>query len=316
MIGIFFLVGFGAPVKASIETIEIRILPEAIIYGDYYTLGDIAEMDGFDVETIQKLAKVKVGKAPTPGRSHLISRGQIRNRIQKRFAKHKLNLIMPKRAMVSRASIKITAVELQKIILDEVKKHYTEYKDPRFHIKTQLRDVFIPKGKASYTIKRIGDNLKIGGNSSWMLRLMLDGKETKKILVRIKVDVYDNVVVAKDRITKGTKIKESDLETIKKDISRERKGYRSEPDLIIGEHARRDIYRNEALNPHLVEKPMIVVKGSHMRVIYRTQNLYLTNLAMAMKSGRKGDIIPLRTLKSKKTVYAVITDAKVAEIAL
>jgi flagella basal body P-ring formation protein FlgA len=61
---------------------------------------------------------------------------------------------------------------------------------------------------------------------------------------------------------------------------------------------------------------MIVVKGAHMRVVYKTPSLYLSNLAMAMKSGRKGDIIPLRTLNSKKTVYAVITDAKNAEIAL
>ncbi len=316
VIGIFFLVSLGTPVRANIDSIDIRILPEAIIYGEYYTLGDIAEMDGFDVETIQKLAKVKVGKAPMPGRSHLISKGQIQNRIIKRFAKHKLKLMMPKKAMVSRASIKITAKELKKIVLNEVKKHYSKYNDAQFHIKTRLRDVFIPKGNASYKITRLGDTLKIGGNSSWMLKLMLNDKEAKKILVRIKVDVYDNVVVAKDKIPRGSKIKDTDLETIKKNISKERKGYTSSPDVVVGEHARRDIYKNEAINPRLVEKPMIVVKGAHMRVVYKTQNLYFTNLAMAMKSGRKGDIIPLRTLKSKKTVYAIITNAKVAQIAL
>lgn len=315
-LGIFFLVSLGFPLKADIKTIDIRVLPEAIAYGDYYTLGDIAEIDGFDIEAIQKLAKVQVGKSPLPGKSHLISKSQLRNRIVNRFAKHKLKLIMPKRAMVSRAAMKITKKELKNIILTEVRKQYQKHKEIRIKIKTKLRDVYIPKGNASYRINRIGNTIKIGGNSSWMLRLMLDEKETKKILVRLKVDVFNDVVVAKGRIPKGKKIESDDLISIKKNISKERKGYKSSRSVIVGEHARRDIYENETLNPHLVEKPVIVVKGDHMRIVYNTPNLYLTNLAMAMKSGRKGDTIPLRTLKSKKTIYAVITDAKKAEITL
>lgn len=316
LIGIFFLLGFALPLQADIDRIDIRVLPEAIVYEDYYTLGDIAELDGFDIETIQKLAKVQVGRAPMPGRSFLITRGQIQNRIQNRFPKHHLKLIMPSRPMVSRASIKISGQELQEIVLNEVKKHYTHYQDVRFQIKSTLRDVFIPKGDASYSISRIGDTMKVGGYSSWMLKLMLDGKEAKKILVRIKVNVFDDVVVAKDRIRKGSKITESDVTTIKKNISKKRRGFESDPEIIVGKHARRDIFRNETIEPKLFEKPMIVAKGDHMKIVYRTPNLYLTNLAMALKSGRKGDIIPLRTLKSKKTIYAVIMDAKVAEIAL
>ncbi|MBT4265198.1 MAG: flagellar basal body P-ring formation protein FlgA [Deltaproteobacteria bacterium] len=313
-LGIFFLVSLASSVQADIKTIDIRILPEAIAYGDYYTLGDIAELDGFDIETIQKLAKIQVGKAPLPGRSRLISKSQLQNRIKNRFPEHQLKLIMPKRAMVSRAAIKITGKELKTIILAEVRKQYKKHQDISIKIKTKLRDVYIPKGNASYKISRIGDTLKIGGNSSWMLRLMLDEKEAKKILVRLKVDVFNDVVVAKGRIPKGKKIESDDLVSIKKNISKERKGYESSRNIIVGEHARRDIYKNETLNPHLVEKPVIVIKGDYMSIVYNTPNLYLTNMAMAMKSGRKGDVIPLRTLKSKKTIYAVITDAKRAEI--
>jgi flagella basal body P-ring formation protein FlgA len=315
-LGIFFLVSLSFPLHADIKTIDIRVLPEAIAYGDYYTLGDIAELDGFDIETIQKLAKIQVGKAPLPGRSHLISKSQLRNRIKNRFAEHQLNLIIPKRAMVSRAAIKITKKEIKNMILAEVRKQYHNQNDIRIKIKTKLRDVYIPKGNASYKITRIGDTVKIGGNSSWMLRLMLDEKEAKKILVRLKVDVFNDVVVAKGRIPKGKKIESDDLISIKKNISKERKGYASNQSIIVGEHARRDIYKNETLNPNLVEKPVIVVKGDHMRIVYNSPNLSLTNLAMAMRSGRKGDTIPLRTLKSKKTIYAVITDAKRAEITL
>ncbi|NQU62821.1 MAG: flagellar basal body P-ring formation protein FlgA, partial [SAR324 cluster bacterium] len=198
----------------------------------------------------------------------------------------------------------------------EVKKQYKSQKDIRINIKTSLKDVYIPKGNASYTISRIGDTMQIGGNSSWMLKLLLDKKETKKILVRLRVDVFNDVVVAKAEIPRGKKIEPEDLISIKKNISKEREGYKSDADIVVGEYARRAIHKNEALDPNLVEQPVIVVKGDHMSIVYKTANLYLTNLAMALKSGKKGDIIPLRTLKSKKTIYATITDAKRAEITL
>jgi len=148
------------------------------------------------------------------------------------------------------------------------------------------------------------------------LNFSLNSKPIKKLIIRAKVDVFEDVTVAKGNIEKGTLLQKSDITVVKKNISRERVNYQPKPELIVGQQARRNIFKNEALKSHLIEAPVIMQKGAPVKVIFQTKNLTLTNLAKAMKSGRKGDVIPVKTLNGKVTIYAVIIDSKNVEVTL
>ena len=141
-------------------------------------------------------------------------------------------------------------------------------------------------------------------------------KAQKKIFVTVKIDVVEEVVVANGEITKGESIKQKDLVKIKKNISGKRWGYQSEPDLVVGQTAKRHIFKNEELKNSIVEKPKVLEKGAPVKLVYRSENLYLTNMAIALKSGRVGDMIPVKTMKSKKTIFATIVDDKHVQVAL
>lgn len=311
-----FLCFLSLQAQASLDDIEIRVLPESIVYGDQYSLGDIAELDGFDIEMIRQIAQIKIGASPIPGRSLVLSPRYLESKIRRKFRDARFNIKAPTKAIVSRASIKITKEQIEKIILKEINEKYSTYEDVKVSVKTRLKDIFIPKGKASYEMSMLGKKEHIGGYNSWTLSFKLNQKEVKKLLIRVKVDVFDNVYVAKSKITKGKLIEKDDLKKVKKDISRERKNYQTSTDLIIGKQARRDIFTNESIKTNLIESPVILDKGSPVRVVYKTKNLHLTNLAKAMKSGRKGDIIPVKTLKSKSTIYAMVVDSKHVEVIL
>lgn len=302
--------------QAAIENIEIRILPESIVYNTHYSLGDIAELDGFNIDAIKKMAQMNIGTSPVPGRSLVLSPRYLKSKIRQKFKDVKFNIKLPTQAIVSRASIKISKDQIKKIIISEIKDNYKQYEDVRISVKTKLKDIFIPKGKASYKMSRLGKKSHIGGYNSWTLSFKLNEKEVKKLLVRVKVNVFDNVYVAKSKITKGKLIKKADLKMVKKDISKERKNFKATPKLVVGKQARRDIFTNESIKDHLVQKPVILDKGTPVKVVYKTKNLHLTNIAKAMKSGRKGDIIPVRTLKSNSTIYAMIVDSKHVEVIL
>ena len=149
VLGILFLLAVSAQARADIGQIEIRILPESVAYGDHYLLEDIAELDGFDVEAIQKLAKVRIGRSPMAGRSVRISLAQIKSHLRRNFPKKKFDIDIPKNAMISRASIKVSKAQIQNIVLREVNKKYKQFEDTKIKITTRLKDVFIPKGKVS-----------------------------------------------------------------------------------------------------------------------------------------------------------------------
>lgn len=310
---LLFAAGYA---RADINSIEIRVIPESVVYDDYYSLGDIAELDGFDVDTIQKLAKIKIGKSPIPGRSLYVSHGKIRRNLNAFESTRELKLILPSRPVVSRASIKITEKQLHNLAQKEILATLKEYEEVKVTVTTRFKELYLPKGSVSYKMNRVGDPYKIGGYSSWSLTLFIDKKEVKKLFVRAKTEVFDEVLVAKEKITKGKKITKSDLKPIKKNISKERVGYQSEPDLVVGKQAKRDIFKNEALEKRLVERPVVIKKGAPVRLVYKTKNLLLTNLVKALKEGKRGDVIPVRPLTGERTIYATVIDANRVEVAL
>lgn len=318
----FLLLGLALPLQAApadptLHKIDIRLLSESVVYNDTYQLGDIAEMDGFDIDLIDKLAKLEIGRSPLPGRSYRISPAQITSKLKGLVVPEQFSLKHPKTIMVSRASIKVSAEQLKQVITDEIKKSYKEYEDVTVQINSKLRDQFIPKGEANYAIRRIGSPQRVGGIGSWALRLEVDGKLYKKLIVRVKVGVIDDVVVAKSVIPASELITKEHLRTVKKDISNEPRGAAKRADLVVGQQARRDISPNEAIQPHLVEEPVLLEKGQPVQLVYQTDKLYLSNMAVALRDGRKGEVIPVRVMgKSARTIYARVVNGKRVEVAL
>ncbi len=302
--------------KADINTVEIRVLPESIVYDEYYSLGDIAELDGFDIETIQKLAKIKIGKSPIPGRSLYISHGKIRRNVNSFESTRQIKLILPSRPMVSRASIKISEKQLHDLALKEIRREFEDFDEVKITIKSKFKELYIPKGSVSYEMVRIGEKNQIGGYATWTLKLFIDDKEVKKLFVRAKAEVFDEVFVAKGKIPRGERITKAYLTPVRKNISKEKVGFVSEPEIVIGKQAKRDIYKNEAIEKTLVERPILIKKGAPIRLIYKTKNLLLTNLVKALKEGKRGDVIPVRPLTGKRTIYATVVDENSVEVTL
>lgn len=302
--------------SADIDSIEVRVLPESIVYNEYYNLGDIAELDGFDIETIQALAKLQIGKSPLPGRSYRVSQGILQRKIEQFTTDRKIKIVMSSKPIVSRASVKIDDQQIRQLVIKEINTYYSNYDQVEIEIRTKLKDVYLPKGQISYEVSRIGKSIKIGGISTWKFKLLVDGVEFKKLFVRAKISVFDDVVVAKSRIPRGEKIQKADVRTIKKNISKEHVGYKSEPRLLVGQKAQRDIGKNETVKKQYVDDPILIKKGSPIKLVYKTKNLLLTNIVKALKSGKKGDVIPVRPLQGDRTIYAIVMDENSVKVAL
>ncbi|MDT8445497.1 MAG: flagellar basal body P-ring formation chaperone FlgA [bacterium] len=308
---------WAAPADSTLHQIEIRVLPESVVYSETYALGDIAELDGFDIDLIDKLSKLEIGRSPMPGRSYRISEAQVSAKLKGLIHPDQFKLKTPKNVLVSRASIKVTKEQLTEVITEEIKKNFKEYKEVNVEISSHLRDEFIPKGEASYQINRIGSPQRVGGVGSWTLRLEVDGKLYKKLIVRAKVSVIDEVVVAKGMIPQDQVIAQGDLTTLTKDISNEPRGIKRDADLVVGQQARRDISKNEAIRSHLVEEPVILEKGQPVQLVYETERLFLSNTAIALRSAKLGDVIPVRILgEHGRTIYAKVVSEKRVEVAL
>jgi len=301
---------------SSLNQVEIRVMPEAVVYNEKYELGDIAELDGFDIDLVEKLSHIVIGHSPMPGKSVRISSGQIKSHLRGMIHPKQFQLIMPRNPLVSRASIKVEKAQLTEVIITEIKKSYAQYDNVKVTLQTRIRDQYLPKGELNYRLKRIGSSQKIGGAGSWALRLEIGNKLYRKLIIRAKVEVIDEIVVANGVIPKGSTIGSGNLKTVSKDISNESKNYTTDSSLVVGQQARRDIRQNEAIKSHLVEEPVVLVKGQPVTLVYETETMYLSNKAIALRDGKKGEVIPLRIVGNKRTVYGLVISSKRVEVAL
>jgi len=311
----------GADLKAqmldsSLNQVEIRVMPESVVYNEKFQLGDIAELDGFDIDLVEKLSKLEIGHSPMPGKSVRISSSQIKSHLRGMIHPKQYQLIMPKSPLVSRASIKVDKEQLAQLVIEEIKKTYSKYNEVNVTLQSRLRDQFVPKGDLHYKISRIGSTQKVGGSGSWALKLVVGNRLYKKLIIRAKVEVIDQVVVADGVIPKGTTISRDNLKTVSKDISNESKNYTSSNSLVVGQQARRDIRGNESIKSHLIEEPVILEKGQMVTLVYETESIYISNKAIALRDAKKGDTIPVKVVGNKKTIYGLVINAKRVEVAL
>lgn len=129
--------------------------------------------------------------------------------------------------------------------------------------------------------------------------------------VAVRPDVSIPVVMPKSLIARDTVITADDLQLKKFNISNQREGLMTNPDEAIGLTSKRalqpgkPITRNELVQPVLVKRDQPVMIVSHMDGITASMP------GVALKNGRKGEVIKIRNSSSQRIISGVVDDTGV-----
>ena len=316
LMGILFPIINHVYAEENRSQILIKIANESIVHQNYFTLGEIAEFNGFDVKLIQSLSEVRLGRSPLPGKSNLVHEKTIRSRLPYKLKKAAITFIIPEDSIVSRASVKVTKDQIKDIVLSQVHKNFEANAKIKIKFQSKIKDLYLPQGEVSYHIKKIGNVQKRGGYISWEINFKIDEEDLKKLIVRTKVSWVQDVYLAKKKIKRGEKITFNKLKIASKDTSGQKVGELIDMKSLVGKHARRDILPGELIKKNLLESPILIKEGKQVVLIYKTNNLELQTVAKVLKSGRLGQIIPVRNIASKKIIRARVMDSSSVEVVL
>ncbi|WP_050097843.1 flagellar basal body P-ring formation chaperone FlgA [Yersinia vastinensis] len=129
-----------------------------------------------------------------------------------------------------------------------------------------------------------------------------------ELAVTVKPDIYLPVWVAKNTLERGKVVAPSDIELKKKNISTAQGGYITNPDDIVGFTVKRRIRGLQSVTATQLEQPVLVTRGQHVLMIAQQDGIEARMLGEALKNGRKGELIKVRNLSSKRTVSAIVDD--------
>ena len=288
--------------------IQVRILPEAEVLGAEYTLAEIAEIDGFDLDAVRRLADLRIGASPLPGRTLRITETQLRSRLARMMGSHKIQLTVPKNALVARAGQRISGEEIARLVLAQARRGIT---DPDADVEQKLvrpvGDAVLPRGETRWEVTPVGRHLTSGGSRTFRVSATVAGREAWQSLVRVQQKAFRDVLVATRAIRRNRTIGEEDVTLVRKNVTGNAvESYFTSPGQAVGKQARRPIAKGEILHGALVATPAAVKEGGRVFVLYESPGLVVRALGVALEAGRVGDFIPVRNLQSGNVVYGIV----------
>lgn len=207
--------------------------------------------------------------------------------------------------------------------LDEVIKKYiiTIYPD---WTADELKISYKFTGETLYNLKGLPADVKIKvldlykdfkpvGNVIFPLEIS-NGAITKKILVRAKVEIYKNIVVAGKYIKKGKVLDLADFKMEGRDIALLPPKYFLNEYQLLGKEAKIGIPANSSIFDWMIGDLPIIKRGSELQVKVAGGGLMVKAKAESLEDGYLNSLIKVRLINSKQTIKALVVSSSEVEV--
>ncbi len=167
--------------------------------------------------------------------------------------------------------------------------------DPRLRLKPCAEDLLIGFTRPDKDYGNTSLTLRCPRPTGW------------KIHLPVTVRLYDDVLITRNPIRRGSAIDSNQLVSRKQEISRFQGGYYRPGDPLDRLQARRDLPAGTPLTTRSVEPRLAVHSGEQVTIHLSVQGLDIKSRGKALQSGPVGKIIQVRNIRSGRIVEGEIT---------
>ena len=194
----------------------------------------------------------------------------------------------------------LSEAEIHKKIISSVKKVYESDLENIAEIKPPRLSPIRMTRTAKVNLQIVGD-LRNG-----RLPIELSLTEGKRVLRRqrlfVKLDFFTKVWALKDNFEAGHKLELSNIHEVKVASQKVTRGQITNPDMAVGARLLRASKANTPLKKSLLRIPKLVKRASIVELIFKRGGIFLIAEGEALGDGKRGDIIKVKNLNSKKIV--------------
>ncbi len=148
------------------------------------------------------------------------------------------------------------------------------------------------------------DSIKPGRNS---VGVKCNDKKKWTIYTSATISIYKKVVVLSQHVRRGETFTSNNLTLEKREISKLRSGYLTNPTLIINKQATRNLSLGYVINKSNFTEPKLIKRGEKIYINASSPNLNISMAGIAMMDGIKGQRIRVKNIKSKQILQATVT---------
>jgi flagella basal body P-ring formation protein FlgA len=169
------------------------------------------------------------------------------------------------------------------------------------------RDVAVPQGNVEL-VTEIPSGVKYNMPTVVYINVMVDGRQEARVLLRFGVKLYQNVVVAARALAVHEQISAECLRYERLDVGRLAPGFLTDMNKVIGLQVRNSLQPGMVLTAYILDKPVIIARGSTVSTLARAGNLEVSTVGTVMQDGALGQIIRVQNANSRKFMSAKVLD--------
>lgn len=153
------------------------------------------------------------------------------------------------------------------------------------------------KANKQLTIGRNSIQVSCPNTSSWSLMLTAN------------IEVWRNVVVIRDHLARGERIQSNSLTLQQRNIGGLQRGYFTSLKQVTGNISKRSLKAGTAVSPSMIDLPIIIQRGQLVTLRVEHPGLAVNMKGIALKKGRKGDVIKVKNSSSNRVLFGTVVHA-------
>lgn len=299
------------------EGITIVVSPEVRVVGTSITLGQLAEISGEDIGRVRSLGQLKLGNAPFPGNSIVLTKELLNMRLAATGSDlNDIAWTIPDSIMVTSSTQSISGQALiDKAILATKGQLGSNVGsgDMTITASGSIQDLLTSVGKVELTTY-IPYGIRYNVPTVVMVVVSIDGRVFTKVPVKIDVKQYRQVVVASGQVSMNDVFSAQNLSYERMDIGKLRAGYFTDMKKVLGMASGRSLNSSMVINESMLVKPILVKRGSTVNIIARIGGMEVTAMGEAMQDGAEGQLIRVKNVNSGKNISAKVIDAGTVQV--
>lgn len=155
---------------------------------------------------------------------------------------------------------------------------------------------------------------KVTPRLSVPIAVIEEGYEKERVVVRARLEVFREIVVASRKILKKQLLSKADLEIKKREVSLYPNKYFVDKNRVIGKISTTLIPEGAILLQWMVKEQPVVSRGDALKIVIRSEGLLVEARGEALEDGQIGDIIKVRRKGVKQSIAAEITGPGQVEV--
>ncbi len=173
----------------------------------------------------------------------------------------------------------------------------------------------IATGTISYQLLTSSPN-QYPGKKFYTIQVTSNGQPRATIKMHGDIRLYGKVVSAAHHLPRDHILTKDDLTTSYRDISMLADRFIRESEQIIGQQTTTAIQPGSMIQPNAIQPRALIKRGELITIRARGRNLLVTAPGKAQAKGREGQIIKVKNMMSRRTIFARVIASGLVEVSL